>query len=64
MFDDTSLPEERSIDFKINDFGARNLRQVVPEQEEILLNKVKKHSNEMKLNNNNTNNKKISQTKY
>ena len=36
-----SFPDERSIDFKLTEFGAKNLRQVVPEEEKILLNKIK-----------------------
>jgi hypothetical protein len=32
MIDEMSLPDERSVDFKLNDFGVKNLRQVVPEQ--------------------------------
>ena len=32
MIDEMSLPDERSVDFKLNDFGIKNLRQVVPEE--------------------------------
>jgi len=41
MIDEMSLPDERSIDFKLNDFGAKNLRQIIPEEEKILVNKIK-----------------------
>lgn len=41
IIDDMSFPDERSIDFKLTEFGAKNLRQVVPEEEKILLNKIK-----------------------
>lgn len=42
MIDDMSFPDERSIDFKANEFGAKNLRQIVKEEEQVLLTKIKK----------------------
>ena len=37
-----SFPEERSVNFRINDFEEKNIRQIVNDQEQILLNKIKK----------------------
>ena len=42
MVDEMSFPEERSVNFKINDFEEKNIRMIVDSQEEILLNKIKK----------------------
>jgi hypothetical protein len=48
MVDEMSFPEERSVNFKINDFEEKNIRMILNEKEDILLNKIKKVSPEPK----------------
>lgn len=48
MIDEMSFPDERSVDFKLNEFGAKNLRQIVKEEEQVLLTKIKKVNPESK----------------
>jgi len=48
MVDEMSFPEERSVNFKINDFEEKNIRMILNEKEDILLNKIKKVSPESK----------------
>ena len=48
MVDEMSFPEERSVNFKINDFEEKNIRMILNEQEDILLNKIKKVNPEQK----------------
>lgn len=41
MIDEMSFPDERSVDFKANEFGAKNLRQIVKDEEQVLVSKIK-----------------------
>jgi len=41
MLDEMSMPEERSVDFKLSEFGAKNLKTVVVDSDQMLINKIK-----------------------
>ena len=65
MIDEMSFPDERSIDFKMNEFGAKNLRQIVKEEEQVLLTKIKQVNPQSKpVTQSNNNSKKSPQVKY